>query len=440
MKRIFLAMMSTLILIFIANAQQLKYPRVGDTLADHTFTDLKNYGGKSLSIKEFRGKWLILDVWDVHCVSCVRKMPGMDSLEQRFKDKLKVVIVGISDEKYRKNEYDIVDDMIRRYKLKSTFAHDKSIQEICDINSVPMMLVVNPDGIIVEKTMGVNSEQFTALLNGEKVKFDRAYSASEPIESNTYKINIPLLTSGAPANGGNDTGFVFRSVLTKPTDGMPYVMEFDTTNEASKKLIQQGRVEILHGHLKDLYFAAYFGVNRLWKFDDRRYDTLYPNFVWNAKAKLDLKSLWAYSLSAPATKSNSESLMKMMRNDLENYFGVKARTEIRKVPVYYMEVDDKVKFNTLKAVNSEGKMVHRMEFTKMHFENCPMYIFSRVLSWYMKLDIPVFNNSDYNGKITMDFISTMADPQNVRDNLKNYGLKLTKGEKEMKVVVIEDFN
>ncbi len=81
-------------------AQQKKersYPVIGDTLQNVVFTDLINHNKGTLSLSEYKGKWIILDIWGIGCVACIRSFPRMDSLARAFEGKAKVVIVALTD-------------------------------------------------------------------------------------------------------------------------------------------------------------------------------------------------------------------------------------------------------------------------------------------------------------------------------------------------------
>src|SRR5260370_5728317 len=62
--------------------------------ADFTLTEL---GGKSWTLKEQRGKVVVLNFWATWCRPCRKEIPDLESLYQQFKDQ-GLVILAISDE------------------------------------------------------------------------------------------------------------------------------------------------------------------------------------------------------------------------------------------------------------------------------------------------------------------------------------------------------
>src|SRR5204863_8157725 len=62
--------------------------------ANFTLTDL---GGKSWTLKDLRGKVVLLNFWATWCPPCRKEMPDLETLYRRFESQ-GLVILGISDE------------------------------------------------------------------------------------------------------------------------------------------------------------------------------------------------------------------------------------------------------------------------------------------------------------------------------------------------------
>jgi thiol-disulfide isomerase/thioredoxin len=56
---------------------------------------LKNLDGKSVSLSDFKGKVVVLDIWATWCPPCRAEIPHFIELQKEFKDK-GVTIVGMS--------------------------------------------------------------------------------------------------------------------------------------------------------------------------------------------------------------------------------------------------------------------------------------------------------------------------------------------------------
>ncbi|MGZ8531906.1 MAG: TlpA disulfide reductase family protein [Candidatus Binatia bacterium] len=75
--------------------------------------------GKKISLREFRGKIVMLNFWASWCVPCREEMPAMEKLYQEFKDKNFVILaVAVKDRKQ-----DAVD-FVKQLKLTYPVALD----------------------------------------------------------------------------------------------------------------------------------------------------------------------------------------------------------------------------------------------------------------------------------------------------------------------------
>jgi thiol-disulfide isomerase/thioredoxin len=441
----------TLCIHIMAQAQVRKktpYPNVGETLPDYTFYDLVNYPKKTASIKDFRGKWLILDFWGYSCTSCIASFPKMDTLADEFKDSVQLIMVAAtktvaykgapSSKKIVKITKDLYTHLNKKWHMAFTNAFDSVLYLKHDVGGLPHILVIDPLGVLKYKTMHIETDQVRKILRGEDPNLIRSFSRSEPRLNAVYNPNIPLLTTGGASNGGIDTNFLFRSVLTKNSDEMPpyTVTNLYASNDPS---VSRGRLEVFNYSLKNLYQVAFFGAE-IYRSDDdyskRSLDIQYGS-EGVKKAAENIVDHYCYSLSIPKIKSTPDFLMKSMQLDLERFFGFKGRIEKRDMPVYYMELTDTVKANGLIAKASEvtatnGNYDHR------EFVNYPFEEFRNVLSAMMHIKIPVINNTGISNNITINIQANMTDINDVLSKLPNYGLKMVKGVKKMDVIVLSE--
>ncbi len=298
-------------------------------------------------------------------------------------------------------------------------------------------MVINPEGILVAKTGRVDSVHLASMIGGKIPKLPYSYSESEPKKNDTYNTDIPLLTNGIEANGGNDTGYVFRSLLSLANDETPAIRGIDLYGSRYQSMIKRGRIELLHNKIDGLLQTAYFGTND-WSPHSKLYDTLYPRIVWNTRSVIDKERKYCYSVSMPAKISSAAQIMKVMRNDLENYFNITGHVEVREMPVYYLAVSDPKKFDKLKTTNNAESQKSKSEINGMHYANKPMSLFYKVLTLAMKLDAPAYNDTGYDGNVTVEFEANMGQPDEIKAALERYGLKISKGTKKMKIIVVTD--
>jgi thiol-disulfide isomerase/thioredoxin len=94
----FISMLLCSLLMFSAQAAERQQPKLGYNLTAlpkpipaPEFT-LEDIDAKKFSLKDYRGKVILLNFWATWCPPCRREMPSMERLNQHFKGKDFVVL------------------------------------------------------------------------------------------------------------------------------------------------------------------------------------------------------------------------------------------------------------------------------------------------------------------------------------------------------------
>lgn len=76
-------------------------PKIVDPLVvrDYAYSfDLTDLHGRPVSLKDFRGKLVLLNFWATWCAPCVAEMPALEALYERYKHRgLEIVAISIDD-------------------------------------------------------------------------------------------------------------------------------------------------------------------------------------------------------------------------------------------------------------------------------------------------------------------------------------------------------
>ncbi|BAZ42211.1 redoxin domain-containing protein [Calothrix sp. NIES-4101] len=110
---------------------------------------------KPLSIKELKGRIIILDFWTYCCINCLHVLPDLKYLENKYQDSL--TIIGVHSAKFE-NEKDIenIRQAIIRYDIEHPILVDNNFQVWQDyaVRAYPTLIVINPQGYIVASRIG----------------------------------------------------------------------------------------------------------------------------------------------------------------------------------------------------------------------------------------------------------------------------------------------
>lgn len=130
-----------------AVGSRLYQTRKGLPAADFTYPDA---AGKQISLSDFKGKVVVVDVWATWCGPCRKELPYLKNLEKELKDE-EVVFIGVSldeDKNLEKWKKFIVDEQLPGVQL---FAGGWSkIAKDYKITGIPRFMVFDKQGCIVE--------------------------------------------------------------------------------------------------------------------------------------------------------------------------------------------------------------------------------------------------------------------------------------------------
>jgi peroxiredoxin/outer membrane lipoprotein-sorting protein len=114
---------------------------------------LSSFSGKSMNLKDLRGKVVVLDFWATWCGPCRKELPHLQSLYQQFKGK-DVVILGINNEKRKK-----VTSFLKKNNYTFTNLYDPG-QKTADkyhVLVVPSVFIIDKKGSVSAYLAGYHS-------------------------------------------------------------------------------------------------------------------------------------------------------------------------------------------------------------------------------------------------------------------------------------------
>ena len=126
----------------------------GYTAPDFTLADLSD---KRVSLKDYKGKIVLLDFWATWCPPCRQSIPELVDLQKRYRDQ-GVVILGISmdDPRQFNNQYLMAFKEKFRINYSILRANGQVALDYFGASNmaIPTLFVVNREGKIVDKFVG----------------------------------------------------------------------------------------------------------------------------------------------------------------------------------------------------------------------------------------------------------------------------------------------
>ncbi|MEH1799196.1 MAG: thioredoxin-like domain-containing protein [Nostoc sp.] len=128
-------------------------PRVRAPELPQTYSWLNT--DKPLSLKQLKGRVVILDFWTYCCINCLHILPNLKYLEQKYKDSL--TIIGVHSAKFKnEKETENIRQAILRYDIEHSVVVDKGfrIWEEYAVRAWPTLIIIDPEGYVIGQISG----------------------------------------------------------------------------------------------------------------------------------------------------------------------------------------------------------------------------------------------------------------------------------------------
>jgi peroxiredoxin len=127
--------------------------------ANFTLTDLT---GKSWTLKDLKGKVVLVNFWATWCPPCQKEMPDLEALYNRYKDQGFVILAISEDEETEK-----VGPFIAERKISYPILLDPGakVNKLFEVEGIPKSFVYNRDGKLVAQSIDMRTRrQFEEML------------------------------------------------------------------------------------------------------------------------------------------------------------------------------------------------------------------------------------------------------------------------------------
>lgn len=143
----------TVLMLFSAGSMQLQAQDTSSLIAvgkDAPAFTLNDLNGKSISLSDYQGKYVLIDFWATWCPDCRKLTPSLLSLYNEYKDK-NIVFLGVSFDTNKEQLVDYVSKNAVPWAQVSEFKKWKetTISTQYGIKWIPTVYLIGPDGKVV---------------------------------------------------------------------------------------------------------------------------------------------------------------------------------------------------------------------------------------------------------------------------------------------------
>jgi peroxiredoxin len=149
---------------FITAMKRLEEEDQARNSVNFTLTDLN---GKSWTLKDLKGKIVMLNFWATWCPPCRKEMPDLESLYKQFEPE-GFIIFGVSDD-----EPDKIREFVQKQGTTYPVLLDpgSKVNQLLHIEGIPKTFVYDREGKIVSESIDMRTKsQFLAMLQAAGLK------------------------------------------------------------------------------------------------------------------------------------------------------------------------------------------------------------------------------------------------------------------------------
>jgi thiol-disulfide isomerase/thioredoxin len=329
------------------------------------------------SIKDYRGKVVILEFWATYCGPCFPAMNHLETLQQKFPNDLEVI--NITDEERWK-----VINFLKKHPTSMSIAIDvdKSINHLFYHQMMPHTILIDPQGYI------------------------KAITSPEQITEET----IFLAKSGAMLVVKTKAEFATKNELATAMEKTK-----QTADNNLYSLVVSAFEEGIQPQINKKSDVAYEFINCT---IPMMYQVLYQETLPNPQngvclevseqTKHLLEEKYQYCLNIKIPRAMKQSLGEVGIKNLEEIFGLKAVIENRNRKVYALSTDKEA----IAPTKNGGMDIPLRDFLK--------------LLWDTKvIDMPIVNESETADSSIVWIPDFPKEVSKVQESIRNLGFKLS---------------
>jgi len=118
---------------------------------DHKHTIYEDGKTQAITLKEFKGKVLVLDFWSVACGNCIFHQKAISYFKEKYPEDLEVIMVNPLKTKDSLNQITAFEDRFRAEYFPNGFRSiilDKELSNLFAVRAFPTYVWITPGGMV----------------------------------------------------------------------------------------------------------------------------------------------------------------------------------------------------------------------------------------------------------------------------------------------------
>ena len=108
--------------------------------------------GKTVRLEDYQGRFVLLNFWATWCLPCLKEMPEFEKAFQEMgEEKLVVLAVGMGEDTGK------ISKFAKKYGFTFPLLADPDMEitRLYGVKNIPVTYLINPEGVILGRALGV---------------------------------------------------------------------------------------------------------------------------------------------------------------------------------------------------------------------------------------------------------------------------------------------
>src|SRR6516165_8974599 len=114
-----------------------------------SFVDL---AGNTVSLSDFAGKMVLINLWATWCEPCLREMPSLGRMQSRLRDK--ITVVAVSEDRGGSKAVEPFVDKLGLKSIKTYLDPKSAAQRAFKVQGLPTSFLIDREGMVLGRVEG----------------------------------------------------------------------------------------------------------------------------------------------------------------------------------------------------------------------------------------------------------------------------------------------
>ena len=121
---------------------------------------LERLDGTPVRLADFRGKFVVMDFWATWCPPCRVEGRLFERVIESFRNTPEVAFLAVNVDEDRSR----VPDFLKEEEWKAPVVYGQGLDQQLGVRALPTVLILDPEGRVVFRQVGLDHASFTAVL------------------------------------------------------------------------------------------------------------------------------------------------------------------------------------------------------------------------------------------------------------------------------------